>query len=112
MSNSEFFNILGTQIIRPGVYRLAYRNGVTTAITAPSGRGFSQGLSTAFSAGSPHALARGAVVQEETALYITLSLSFTTSVSTQIVALRSQLFESSLGPWVRVREVCHPRNVF
>ncbi|KAF8801695.1 amidohydrolase [Phlegmacium glaucopus] len=83
---------------------LAYRNGVTTAITAPSGRGFLQGLSTAFSAGSPHALARGAIVQEETALHVTISFSLDSSVSTQIAALRSQLFESSLRPWFRVRE--------
>jgi hypothetical protein len=89
-----------------GTCRLAYRNGVTTAITAPSGAGFLRGLSTAFSAGSPHALARGAIVQEETALHITISFSLTPSVSTQIAALRSQLFESSLGPWIRVREVC------
>jgi hypothetical protein len=84
---------------------LAYRNGVTTAITAPSGNGFLQGVSTAFSAGSPNALARGAVVQDETALHITISLSLVPSVSTQIAALRSQLFESSLKHWVRVRKV-------
>ena len=86
--------------------RLTYRSGVTTAITAPSGKGFLQGLSTAFSTGSLHALARGAVIQEETALHITISLSLTPSVSTQIAALRSQLFESSLEHWVRVRKVC------
>ena len=86
--------------------RLAYRNGVTTAITAPSGSGFLQGVSTAFSAGSANALGRGAVVQEETALHITISLSLTPSVSTQIAALRSQLFESSLEHWVHVRKVC------
>lgn len=86
--------------------RLAYRNGVTTAITAPSGNGFLQGVSTAFSTGSPNALARGAVIQEETALHITISLSLAPSVSTQIAVLRSQLFESSLKHWVRVRKVC------
>jgi hypothetical protein len=87
------------------MYRLAYRNGVTTAITAPSGRGFLQGLSAAFDAGSPNKVARGAIVQEETALHITISFSLTPSVSTQIAALRSQLFQSSLTPWVRVRKV-------
>jgi hypothetical protein len=86
--------------------RLAYRNGVTTAITAPSGDGFLHGVSTAFSAGSPNALGRGAIIQEETALHITISLSLTPSVSTQIAALRSQLFESKLVHWVRVRKVC------
>ena len=95
-----------THTTRPGMCRLTYRSGVTTAITAPSGKGFLQGLSTAFSTGSLHALARGAVIQEETALHITISPSLAPSVSTQIAALRSQLFESSLGHWVRVRNVC------
>ena len=94
-------------IIRPGICRLAYRNGVTTAVTAPSGnKGFLQGVSTAFSAGSPNALAKGAIIQEETALHITISLTLAPSVSTQIAALRSQLFESSLKHWVLVRKVC------
>ena len=96
-------------IVRPEICRLAYRNGVTTAITAPSGgEGFLQGLSTAFSAGSLNALGRGAIIQEETALHITIGLSLAPSVSTQIAALRYQLFESSLEHWVRVRRVrCH-----
>ena len=89
--------------------RLAYRNGVTTAVTAPSGNGFLQGVSTAFSAGSSNALAQGAVIQDETALHITISFSLAPSVSTQIAALRYQLFESSLKHWVRVRKVnCRP----
>ena len=92
--------------------RLAYRNGVTTAITAPSGNGFLQGVSTAFSAGSPNALARGAIIQEETALHITISLSLAPSVSTQIAALRSQLFESNLEHWVRVRQVWFQLSCF
>lgn len=83
---------------------------MTTVITAPSGDGFLQGLSTAFSAGSPHALAPGAILQEETALHITISFSLTPSVSTQIAALRFQLFESSVKPWVRVREVRETRK--
>ena len=83
-TSSDFYN------------RLAYRNGVTTAITAPSGNGFLQGVSTAFSAGSSNALAKGAVIQDETALHITISFSLAPSVSTQIAALRYQLFESSL----------------
>ena len=95
-----------THIIRPGMCRLAYRNGVTTAITAPKGNGFLQGISAAFSAGSLNALARGAIVQDETALHVTISHSLKSSVSTQIAALRSQLFESSLKHWVRVRKVC------
>ena len=81
---------------------------MTSAVTAPSGNGFLQGVSTAFSTGSANALARGAIVQEETALHITISPSLAPSVSTQIAALRSQLFESRLDHWVRVRKVwCH-----
>ena len=99
-----FFGYFRTLI--PGMCRLAYRNGVTTAVTAPSSNGFLQGVSTAFSAGSPNALARGAIIQEETALHVTISFSLTPSVSTQIAALRTQLYESSLKHWVRVRKVC------
>ena len=60
--------------------------------TAPSGYGFLQGVSTAFSAGSSNALAKGAVIQDETALHISISFSLAPSVSTQIAALRYQLF--------------------
>ena len=106
MSPLSFFEgILGHSYLE--CVRLAYRNGVTTAITAPTGNGFLHGVSTAFSAGSPNALATGAVLQEETALHVSISLSLGPSVSTQIAALRTQLFESSLTPWVRVRKVCY-----
>ncbi|KAF8958055.1 hypothetical protein BDZ97DRAFT_1950338 [Flammula alnicola] len=85
---------------------LAYRSGVTTAITAPSGYGFLQGISTAFSVGAPHALAKSAIVQPETALHVTLSFSLPVSVSTQVAALRTLLFggkenidRSEAGAW-------------
>ena len=51
-----------------------------------------------FSAGSSNALAKGAVIQDEAEFYIALSFSLASSVSTQISALRYQLFESSLKP--------------
>ena len=73
--------------------------------TALSGYGFLQGVSTAFSPGSSNALAKGAVIQDETALHISISFSLAPSVSTQIAALQYQLFESSLKHWVRVRNV-------
>ncbi|KAJ7861358.1 hypothetical protein B0H14DRAFT_2741976 [Mycena olivaceomarginata] len=44
--------------------------GVTTAVVAPQGNGFLQGLGTAFDVGAPHALAAGAIVQDETSLHI------------------------------------------
>ncbi|KAF7364300.1 Composite domain of metallo-dependent hydrolase [Mycena sanguinolenta] len=83
----------------------AYRAGVTTAIVAPMGHGFLQGLGTAFDVGAPHALAAGAIVQDETSLHISLYPDMGASVSTQIAALRRLLFEDEAsGPWMRVRE--------
>ncbi|PPR01451.1 hypothetical protein CVT26_015084 [Gymnopilus dilepis] len=96
---------------------LAYRAGVTTAVTAPTGTGFLRGLGVAFSVGAPHALAKGAIVQKETALHVALSLGFPVSVSEQVAALRRQLFgydddddeeanrqeDEALSVWERVR---------
>jgi len=89
-------------------YRLAYRSGVTTAVAAPSGGGFLQGIAAAFRVGAPHALAKGAVVQKETALHVSVSFTLPVSVSTQISALRSVLFAPETEDetaWSRVREV-------
>ncbi|KAJ3507229.1 hypothetical protein NLJ89_g6423 [Agrocybe chaxingu] len=86
---------------------LAYNDGVTTAITAPSGGGFQRGLSTAFDTGAPHSAVEGAVLQDETALHIAINFQISTSVSTQVAALRSLLFaggdEEDASPWGRVR---------
>ncbi|KAF8206096.1 hypothetical protein K438DRAFT_1817821 [Mycena galopus ATCC 62051] len=83
----------------------AYRAGVTTAVVAPMGRGFLQGVGTAFDVGAPHALAAGAIVQDETSLHISLRSGMRASVSTQIAALRRLLFDDDApGPWMRVRE--------
>ncbi|KAJ6555140.1 hypothetical protein DFH09DRAFT_1038104 [Mycena vulgaris] len=81
---------------------LAYHAGVTTGITAPMGRGFMHGMSTAFDLGASGILDHGAVVQAETALYVTVSPSLSPSVSTQIAALGNLLFHED-GPWLRVR---------
>ncbi|KAJ6616478.1 carbohydrate esterase family 9 protein [Mycena sp. CBHHK59/15] len=70
---------------------LAYRSGVTSAITAPSSSGFLAGLSTVFSTAAAHKLVDGAVIQEVAALHVALSLSSGISVSTQIATLRSLL---------------------
>ncbi|PPQ65659.1 hypothetical protein CVT26_000291 [Gymnopilus dilepis] len=67
---------------------LAYRSGVTLGVTAPRSPGFLLGLGTAFSTGSPHRLAKGAVIQEVTALHIAIDSS-TPSVSTHVAALRN-----------------------
>ena len=71
-------------------FRLAYRFGVTTGITAPSSRGFLAGLSTAFNTGQPHRLAKGAIVQDVAALHVSIDSS-NPSVSTQIATLRNLL---------------------
>jgi hypothetical protein len=72
------------------LFRLAYRAGVTTGVTAPSSNGFLAGLSTVFSTGLPHRLAKGAVVQDIAALHVRIDSS-KPSVSTQIAALRNLL---------------------
>ncbi|KAJ7474692.1 hypothetical protein FB451DRAFT_274443 [Mycena latifolia] len=103
-------NILGHTVIRAvdglqfgGRHALlAYHSGVTTGITAPMGRGFMRGVSTAFDLGASGGLDRGAVVQAETALHVTISASLSPSVSTQIAALYNLLFHED-GPWLRVR---------
>lgn len=70
--------------------RLAYRSGVTVGVTAPSSSGFLSGLGTAFNTGSPNRLANGAVVQDITALHVSID-STKPSVSTQVAALRNLL---------------------
>ncbi|KAJ3886963.1 carbohydrate esterase family 9 protein [Lentinula edodes] len=67
---------------------LAYRSGVTTGVTAPCSSGLLAGLSTAFNTGAAHKLIEGAVVQDEVAFHVSLSLSSSVSVSTQIATLR------------------------
>ncbi|KAF8217751.1 composite domain of metallo-dependent hydrolase [Mycena galopus ATCC 62051] len=78
---------------------LAYRNGVTSAVTAPSTDGFFSasgprflsGLSAVFSTVATHKLVDGAIIQEIAALHVAVSPSSRISVSTQIAALRGLL---------------------
>ncbi|EJC98798.1 composite domain of metallo-dependent hydrolase [Fomitiporia mediterranea MF3/22] len=82
---------------------LAYRAGVTSAITAPASSGLSAGLSTHFSTGAPFKATRGAVIQGVTALHVTINSVGQPSVSTQIAALRRLLTvkqEGDLGFWL------------
>ncbi|KAL0946374.1 hypothetical protein HGRIS_012604 [Hohenbuehelia grisea] len=87
---------------------LAYRGGVTQAITAPMGSGFLLGVSVSFSTGAKHSLERGAIIQHENALHVALNRRIGASVSTQIAALRRKLFGSSVdadgAAWARIRE--------
>lgn len=75
-------------------HSLAYRAGVTQAITPPSGSGFFLGVSTAFASGATGALERGAIAAEEVALHVRVSRSLTPSVSTQIAVLRRLVFSA------------------
>jgi hypothetical protein len=75
---------------------LAYRAGVTTAVVAPSSWGFLSGLSTAFNLGVAHKLKKGAVVQDVTALHVTVGPSIA-SISTQIAAIRRLLLGGGQG---------------
>jgi len=84
---------------------LAYHDGVTTAITAPSGSGFVRGISATFLTGAWSASEKGAVLMEETALHITVSPSLSVSVSTQVAALRRLLYgNAGSRVWEKVRK--------
>jgi len=76
---------------------LAYRAGVTTAITAPMHSGFMAGLGTSFSLRATNRLEAGAVIQEATALHIAIHSGRDVSVSSQIAALRSLLSGKGTG---------------
>ncbi|KAL1759392.1 hypothetical protein FB107DRAFT_205135 [Schizophyllum commune] len=76
---------------------IANRAGVTTGVVAPTSYGFLSGLSTAFSTGAAHKLESGAVVKPITALHVAISLGSSTSVSTQIAALRKLLLGGGEG---------------
>ncbi|EAU91444.1 amidohydrolase [Coprinopsis cinerea okayama7 len=70
---------------------LAYRTGVTTAVTAPKSDGFYGGLGVHFSTGARNRLEPGAVLQEVTAMHVSIKHIGKPSVSTQIAALRRLL---------------------
>lgn len=76
-------------------HRLAYRAGVTTAISAPMHGGFFGGLGTSFSLGAENRLQVGAVIREMTALHVSVRhFGARPSISTQIAALRQMLLSS------------------
>lgn len=76
----------------PLCLRLAFRAGVTKAVVSPVHDGFFGGLGTSFSTGAVHKLADGAVIQEVTALHVSVGhFSSRPSISTQIATLRSLL---------------------
>ncbi|EKM54391.1 uncharacterized protein PHACADRAFT_258201 [Phanerochaete carnosa HHB-10118-sp] len=77
---------------------LAYRNGVTIAVSPPLHEGsFIGGLSAAFSLGAATKLELGAVVSDVTALHVALTHGDTPSVSTEVAALRRILLHPPEG---------------
>lgn len=88
---------------------------MTSAITAPVGSGFMSGLSVAYSTGAKNKLVKGAIIQDISALHVTISHTGTPSASTQIAALRSLLFEAGGGSmkyWFqKIRQVRLVANV-
>ena len=73
-------------------YRIAYRAGVTSAISSPKHRMFLGGLSAAFSLGSSNRLTTGAIIKPVAALHVSIVDNVETpSIGTQIAALRSLL---------------------
>ncbi|KAF9225904.1 carbohydrate esterase family 9 protein [Gyrodon lividus] len=79
---------------------LAYRSGVSTAVTSPIFDGLLGGLSTHFFLGAQHQLEKEAVLKDVTAVHVAVvHRSGGTSVSTQIAALRRLL----LGPYTGER---------
>lgn len=77
----------------------AFEHGVTRAISAPiSGSIDAKGISVGFKTGAKHALEKGAVWQEETALHYILTLDAkserTPSISSAIGLLRAKLLDA------------------
>ncbi|KAJ7284617.1 carbohydrate esterase family 9 protein [Mycena rebaudengoi] len=78
---------------------LAYRAGVTSAITSPTADGVISGLGVFFSLGAAHKLQRGAIITEATAVHVNVLQSLPgVSVSTQIALLRKLLLRPINGP--------------
>lgn len=84
---------------------LAYRAGVTTAITAPTHYYFLAGIGTSFSTGARHKLDEDAIVQGTTAVHVSVRhMGSVPSVSTQVAALRRLLLEpmeGDAGAWFK-----------
>jgi hypothetical protein len=78
--------------------RLAYRGGVTAAVTAPIHSGFIGGLSVAFNTGATNRLSKGGILQKVAALHVTINHDVKQpSVSAQISALRNLLSGNGRG---------------
>lgn len=91
------------------LYRLAYRSGVTKGVVAPTSDGFLLGISAAFSTAAKHKLQTGAIIQEAATVHVSIHPGRTSSVSTQIAALRHLLLKQTDGElgkaFERIRKV-------
>ncbi|KIJ40954.1 hypothetical protein M422DRAFT_256128 [Sphaerobolus stellatus SS14] len=76
---------------------LAYRSGLTSAITPPDGQGSFRGLGVFFGTGRFHALQKGAVISPVAGLHYAIHYSGSPSVSTQIGTLRKLLLGEAKG---------------
>ncbi|KAG9086281.1 hypothetical protein FRC06_003164, partial [Ceratobasidium sp. 370] len=75
---------------------LAYRAGVTTAVSAPVSRGMFSGASVAFRTGAAHKLEEGAVINPLAALHLSIGHGAGVSVATQIATLRRLLLKNNV----------------
>ncbi|KAF9450406.1 carbohydrate esterase family 9 protein [Macrolepiota fuliginosa MF-IS2] len=76
---------------------LAYRSGITSAITAPSHKAFVGGLGVSFSLGALNKLEKNAMIQEITGLHVSIGHFSRPSVSSQVAALRRLLLGPAIG---------------
>lgn len=79
-------------------------------ITAPLHSAFFGGLSTAFSLGAAHKLEQGAVVQDVTALHVSINRGNNgPSVSTKVATLRKLLLGPHAAEELWLEEIFHVR---
>jgi hypothetical protein len=83
---------------------------VTAGVSSPLSSGFLSGLGTAFSTGAAHRLSKGAVLQDETAVHITIGAFTNPSVSTQIGLLRRLLNGEGEGALGQAFNLIHKVN--
>ena len=85
---------------------LAYRSGVTYGVSSPKSSGFLSGWGTAFGLGAGHRMETSAVLQEKTAIHVSVGTQGRQpSISSQIAALRELLLKGEHGPFRDVADV-------
>ena len=88
------------------LFSLGYRAGVSIGVVSPKSHGFLSGWGAAFSLNARHRLEPGAVVQESTAVHISVGTQGANpSISTQVGALRRLLLKSESGAFRDIANV-------